>query len=177
MADDPTGDPTPDPTNDPKPDPSGDLGDAGKRALAEERNARKAAEKAAKDAQAALDELAKKSMTDSERAVAEARAAVRKEVLAEANGRLLRTEIRAAAAGKLADPGDAAALLGDLDRFVGDDGEPDTKAIASAIERLVRDKPYLAAAGTRPGPLPGGGAKPRSGTSSINDEIRLMAGR
>lgn len=174
---DPTGDPTPDPSTDPKPDPSaGDLGEAGKRALAEERNARKAAEKAAKDAQTALDDLKKSSMTDHERALAEERAKIRKEVLGEANARLLRTEIRAAAAGKLADPGDAAALLGDIDRFVNNDGEPDTKAIASAIERLVRDKPYLAAAGTRPGPLPGGGAKPRSGFS-INDEIRQMAGR
>lgn len=152
------------------------LGDAGKAALNSERAARKAAEKSAKDAKDELDRLKKSSMTDQEKALAEARAEIRAEVLAEANGRLLKTEIRAAAAGKLADPGDAAVLLGDLDRFVDKNGEPDPKVIASAIDALIKTKPYLAAAGTRAGALPGGGARPSNGFS-INDEIRAQAGR
>lgn len=176
MADDPTPDPpAPDPTPDPAPDPDG-LGDAGKAALAAERAARKAAEKAAKDAGAELEKLRKASMTDTEKAIAEAKAEGRQAAMAEANQRLLRSEIRAAAAGKLADPDDAPLLLGDLDGFLDAQGEPNTKAISSAIDGLVKAKPYLASAGSRPGPLPGGGAKPSKG-SDINAEIRQMAGR
>jgi hypothetical protein len=164
-------------------DPADALGAGGKAALDAERVERKAAQKAAKDAKDALDALTAKSATDAEkaaadtaRAIAEAKAEVRNEVAAAANARLLKSEIRAAAAGVLADPGDAAALLGDLDRFVDKDGEPDAKAIEAAIARLVKDKPYLAAAGSRAGALPGGGARPASGFS-MNDEIRQMAGR
>lgn len=164
-------------------DATDQLGASGKAALAAERADRRAAEKALKDAQARIDELSTATQTADEkakaaaaRAVAEAKAEVRKEVLAEANARLLKSEIRAAAAGVLADPGDAVNLLGDLERFTDESGEPNEKAIKSAIDKLVRDKPYLAAAGTRTSPLPGGGAKPASGFS-MNDEIRQMAGR
>lgn len=152
------------------------LGDAGQKALQEERAARKAAEKAAKTAAEELERLKVATMSESERAVAEAKAQGRKDALAEVNGKLLRSEIKATATGKLADPADAAALLGDLDRFLDKDGEPDSKAITSAIDALVREKPYLAAAGSRPGALPGGGAKPSNGFN-MNDQIRHMAGR
>jgi hypothetical protein len=175
---DPADPPTPpaDPADPPAPADPPDLGDAGKKALDEERAARRAAEKLAKAHADELDKLRKATMSEQEKAVAEAKAAGRQEALAEANSRLLRSEIRAAAAGKLADPGDAAALLGDLDQFLDKSGEPDVKAITSAIDALVKAKPYLAPAGARPGGLPGGGAKPSSGTS-INDHIRQMAGR
>lgn len=148
-----------------------DLGEAGKKALDEERKARRAAEKSAKDATAELEKLRKSSMTDAEKAIAEAKAAGRQEALAEANDRLVSAEIRSAAAGKLADPGDAVIHLGDLTRFTNVDGDIDARAITSAIDALVKSKPYLAPAGSRPGPLPGGGAKPSSGFS-INDDIR-----
>lgn len=175
------GDGKPDPDPKPgggKPDPGDDveLGEAGKAALDAERRAHREAERARKALQTELDELKKKTMTDSERAVAEAKAEGRKEALAEANSKLLRAEIRTAAADKLADPGDAAVLLGDIDRFLDKDGEPDSKAIASAIDALVKAKPYLAKAGSRQAPLSGGGAKPSSGLS-INDDIRARAGR
>lgn len=172
MADEPI----PEPAPEPEPETEPDLGDAGKRALDEERAARKDADRKLKAAEAALEKIKAASMTEQERAVAEAKAQARAEVLEEANERLLRSEIRAAAAGKLTDPDDAPALLGDLGRFLADDGEINTKAIKSAIGELVKSKPYLAVAGSRPGPLPGGGARPSSGTS-INDEIRQMAGR
>lgn len=189
---DPAADPTKvDPANKPDPakpdpaaaDPVDALGAGGKAALEAERAERKAAQKAAKDARDALDALTAKTATDAEkaaadtaRAIAEAKAEVRSEVAAAANARLLRSEIRAAAAGVLADPGDAAALLGDLDQFVDKDGEPNERAIKSAIDKLVKDKPYLGVAGSRAGPLPGGGARPGTGFS-MNDEIRQMAGR
>lgn len=153
-----------------------DLGDAGKKAIDEERKARRAAEKAAKDAQAELDKLRQESMSEQEKAIAQARAEAKTEVLKDANQRVLRSEIKAAAGGKLADPADAVGLLGDLDRFVGDDGEVDSKAISSAIDELIKSKPYLAANGSRPAPLPGGGATPPNGIS-IDDDIRRRAGR
>lgn len=64
-----------------------------------------------------------------------------------ANGRIIRSEIRAAAAGKLADPADALRYL-DLSVFeVDDDGEVDQGEIADAITDLIKNKPYLAAQG------------------------------
>lgn len=152
------------------------LGDAGKRALEEERSGRKAAEKAARDAQAELDKLRKDSMSDQERAVAEAKAEARAEVLTQANQRLLRAEVRAAAAGKLADPDDALGLL-DLPSFMDDDGEINTKAIKSAIDKLVSSKPYLSA---RPGNGSGeGGARGGNANTepSMDDWLRAKAGR
>lgn len=72
---------------------------------------------------------------------------VEAEALAKANERILKAEIRAAAASKLADPNDALLFI-DLDGFeVGDDGEVDRESITAAIEELVGDKPYLAAQG------------------------------
>lgn len=178
MADDPNApDPNqPDPAAPPPPDPpkpEDQLGDAGKKALAEERSARAAAEKAEKAAKAELEKLRKASMSEQEKAIAEAKAEARKEALGEANVRVLRSEVRAAAGGKLADPSDAPALLGDLSRFLNDDGDVDSKAVSSAIDELVKAKPYLAPAG-RPGRLPGGGAKPSEGLS-MDDWLRDQA--
>lgn len=82
---------------------------------------------------------------DVERVKREARA----EAIAETNQRIVRSEVKAAAGGKLADPNDAVRLL-DLAEFdIDDDGEVDTDAIAAAIDDLVKKKPYLAAQGGR----------------------------
>jgi hypothetical protein len=74
--------------------------------------------------------------------------AIRREVETEAAKkaarRILRSEIKAAAAGKLTDPADAFQFL-DLDEFeVDDDGNVDEDEIAEAIENLLSKKPYLA---------------------------------
>lgn len=109
---------------------SADLGDAGQRALAEERRARKAAEKQ-------LADLRKQSMSEQERAVAEAKAAGLAEANKAAGPRLVRAEFRAAASGRL-DKQTLDAYLEDVDlgKFLTDDGEPDTKAIEARIKRL-----------------------------------------
>lgn len=61
--------------------------------------------------------------------------------------RVLRAEMRAAAAGKLSDPSDALRFI-DLDEFeISDDGEVDGSALESAIAKLLEEKPYLAAKG------------------------------
>lgn len=66
-------------------------------------------------------------------------------ILERANQKILRSEIKAAAAGKLNDPADAYRFL-NLEEFeVTDDGEVDEDEIVTAIESLIADKPYLAA--------------------------------
>jgi hypothetical protein len=121
--------------------------------LARERDRRQEAEKLAARAgelEAELTKLRESQMSDQEKAVAAAKAEGAKEALATANGRLLRAEVRLAAAGKLADPEDAVRFL-DLDEFkVDDDGNVDTRAVAAAVDALIDKKPYLAASATRP---------------------------
>lgn len=157
--------PVPAPAPAPAPDPDPVLRPEGEQALAAWKDRAKAAEKDAKranDAEAELAKLRAASMSDTEKAVAAAKAEGRTEALSTVNGRLLRAEVKAAAAGKLADPDDACSMI-DLDQFkVGDDGNVDTSAIAKAIDVLVKAKPYLAS-GAKPGALPGGGATPANG--------------
>lgn len=121
-----------------------DLGDAGARALTAERTARRTAERNAKAAKAELDKLRADGQSETEKAIAKAKADGGSEALAKANARVLKAEVRAAAASKLNDPSDATHFL-DLSEFeVSDDGEVDAKAIAKAIDALLKDKPYLA---------------------------------
>ncbi|MBP5915869.1 hypothetical protein ACH3XX_42405 [Streptomyces scabiei] len=124
--------------DDADPDGADQLGDKGKRALAsmkgkwrKERDQRKELER----------RLAKDDKGGGDDAVAKATAAA----TAKANTRILKAEIRAAAAKKLADPRDALRFL-DLEQFeVDDEGEVDVEEIADAIATLIKDKPYLAA--------------------------------
>jgi hypothetical protein len=137
-----------------EPDPAGTeaLGDPGKKALdtmKAERNTARAAEREARDQIAAL--TAKAEGRETEYAAELAGRKVETDALAKANTRILSAEVRALAAGKLADPKDALKFL-DLSAFeVGDDGEVDTAAITAAIEDLVASKSYLAAQGGKNG--------------------------
>lgn len=161
----------PDPT--PPAAEADDLGDAGKKALAAERKAAREAEKRAKSLEAELEKLRLENASDSEKAIAAAKAEGRTEALTVSNSRILRAEVKAAAAGVLQDPDDAVRLL-DLDAFeVGEDGEVDTKAIAAEVAALAKAKPYLAV-GAKPTALPGGGATPSQGFS-MDDLIRRKA--
>jgi hypothetical protein len=77
-------------------------------------------------------------MTDAQRALSEAETNGRTAAVKEFGQRLARTEFDAAAGRRNPDFDTASALeFVDLSRFVGDDGEPDTKAIKAAVERLV----------------------------------------
>ena len=115
------------------------LGDAGKQALDRMKARLKASETARKAAERERDEA--KGITEQEKAQREAEAAA----LAKANDRILRSEVKAAAKGVLADPADAYKFL-DLTEFeVDDDGNVDEEAIAEALANLVKTKPYLAA--------------------------------
>ena len=126
------------------------LGDAGKKALdamKAERNEAKAETKRLSDEYAAL--KAQVEGREAEHAATLAAQAVKDEALSAANQRILKAEVRAQAASKLNDPKDALLYL-DLSGFeVGEDGEVDGDAVAAAIDKLITDKPYLAAQGTR----------------------------
>lgn len=145
------------------------LGEGGKKALQAERDARAAAEARVKELEARLSRKPKPEdgkgsegkggdgkgdpAPDAEAIKKELRA----ELTADTNARLVRAEVKAAAAGKLADPADAPKFI-DLAKIkIGEDGDPDAKQIKKAIEDLLKEKPYLAANGQGWGDVGGGG--------------------
>jgi hypothetical protein len=82
-------------------------------------------------------------------------------------------EIRAAALG-WANPADAPRYLDDKTKYVGEDGEIDTTAIAEDVAAVLKDRPHLAAESTqdkRRGPSldPAQGAR---GTATVAEQIR-----
>lgn len=94
--------------------------------------------------QAELEQFRQASMSDHEKALAkaaqEAEARGRAEALGAVGQRLVRAEFRAQAAGAIPD---LDGVLDDLNlaKFVGQDGEPDTKAIEAAVKRLTPPAP------------------------------------
>jgi hypothetical protein len=121
------------------------LGDAGKKAL----DAMKAERKTARD-QAAAEKAradALQAKLDGKEAEYAAEQKSEQAALAKYNDKILKSEVKAAAKGVLADPADAYKFL-DLSKFeVGDDGDVDEAAIAKALSDLIEKKPYLAAQG------------------------------
>ncbi len=119
-----------------------------------------------------LENHRKASMTEAEKASVEAEQRGRQAATADFGKRLARTEFDALA-GRRNPAVDTAQLLEfvDLARFVGEDGEPDSKAIAAAVERLVP-----APAATTPS-FDGGVRTPAPPSSSMTDLIRRQAGR
>lgn len=122
------------------------LADAGKKALdtmKAQRNAERAKRRELEQRIAALEKPADDKPEDADAIKAEAT----REATTKANQRILRSEIKAAAKGVLADPADAFKFL-DLSEFdVSDDGEIDEDEVAEAIADLIKNKPYLAAQG------------------------------
>jgi hypothetical protein len=171
----PTSDETPGtgPEGDETPEGAEALGDAGKKALdsmkgkwRDERDQRRALEARI----AELENPAPKG--DSETPDAEQiKAQATRDALAKANTRILRSEVKAAAAGKFADPADALAFL-DLTKFeVDENGDVDPEEIGDAIEELLTRKPHLAATARRfQGTGDGGAARKASGPTQITRE-------
>lgn len=122
------------------------LGDGGKAALAAERKRAAAAEREKKALQKRLDALEEANLNEVDRAVKKARDEGAAEAIAMANERVIRSEVKAIATGKLADPADALAFLDMSTITVGDDGDVDAQAISTAIDELLQRKPHLAAA-------------------------------
>ena len=115
------------------------------------------------------DEQRKAAMTEAERAVAEAEAKGRTAATAEFGKRLATSEIRAVAADAGADLAGVFDYL-DLSRFVGEDGEPDEKAIKAFVDGLPKKE---AAAPS----YDGGTRTPTTPPQGMNGLIRKAAGR
>lgn len=116
-----------------------------------------------------LKKRAAAAMTEQERAVAEAEQRGAQAAAEKTGARLVRAEFRAAAAGRV-DREALDAYLEDVDlkKFVGDDGEPDTKAIESRIAKL--------GGAPRGTDFDGGARTPAGKPANMNDLIRRQAG-
>lgn len=160
------------------------LGDAGQKALDAWKSRAKTAEAKAKEADQLAAKLAKyeeASKTEHEKALEKARteasAQTKSEVMKVANERIVKAAVREQAAGKLTNPADAAAFL-DLGEFsVTDAGDVDEKQIASAIDRLLKERPYLAGDARRQTGSADQGARGSAATGTdMNALIRQRAG-
>lgn len=133
--------------------------------------ARKNEERAKGNANAAkeLETFRKSAMTDQERAVSEAEERGKTAALTTAGTRLARAELRAAAAQQHVDKGTLDGFLeyADLSRFVGTDGEPDTKAIEAAVKKL---------GGSSGANFDGGARTTADKPTDMNSMIRRAAG-
>jgi hypothetical protein len=159
----------------PETDPAGTeaLGDAGKKALDSmkgkwhaEREQRRALE-----ARIAALETPQGTGTDDKPDAEVIRKQAERAATDKANARILRSEVKAAAAGKFADPADAALYL-DLTSFeVDENGDVDADEISEAIEDLLTRKPHLAAT-ARPrfqGSGDGGAARKPAGPAQLTE--------
>jgi hypothetical protein len=115
------------------------------------------------------DKARKAAMTDAERATAEAEERGRTAATQQFSARLAKSEIRAEAKDAGADLDGVFEYL-DLSRFVGEDGEPDAKAIKTFVSQLPQKDPTPPSfdGGTRTTP------PAQQGMSSL---IRKAAGR
>lgn len=85
-----------------------------------------------------LEQVKASSMTEQERAVAEAVAAARQQTLSEVGGRLAAAEIRVAAAGRLDDHQlDTILDTVNLAKFLDEDGEVDQAKVASFVDGIA----------------------------------------
>lgn len=133
--------------------------------------ARKNEERAKGNANAAkeLEKVRAAAMTEQEKAVAEAEKRGAQSAAVQAGPRLVRAEFRAAAAGQIEkDALDAYLEDVDLTKFLGDDGEPDTKAIEARIARL--------GGGQRRTNFDGGARTTAAKPADMNTLIRQQAG-
>jgi flagellar biosynthesis/type III secretory pathway protein FliH len=108
---------------------------------------REAAERTAE-----LDRLRQQGMSDAENAIAKAKEEGRAEAAAEHARQLAAAEFRAQATSRLADPEAALAVL-DLGKLLGQDGQPDKKAIGKLVDQLAAVPPPPGR--VPPGPMPG----------------------
>ena len=122
-------------TPEPTVTPDATLGAAGEKALAEFKDRARAAEKDLKATKAELAKIQQSSMSDTEKAVAEAEARGRTSALQETGASRVADAVRVAAAGRTVD---IDALLEGLDttRFLDDEFMPDRAAIVAWIDRV-----------------------------------------
>jgi hypothetical protein len=108
----------------------------------------------AKDRDDELAKLRQQGMSDADKAIAQAKAEGRAEAAAEHARQLAAAEFRAQATSRLSDPEAALAVL-DLGKLLGQDGQPDKKAIGKLVDQLAAVPPPPGR--VPPGPMPTGG--------------------
>lgn len=145
------------------------LGDAGKQAIDRMKADKVAAERRSKALERELEQVRQATMSETEKAIAEAEKRGRTAASTDFGKRLVKADIATAAARRNPDYDTAALDYLDLSRFIGDDGEPDATAIAAAVERLVP------AASGAPS-FDGGVRKTPAAKVDMNSVIRKAAG-
>jgi hypothetical protein len=122
-----------------------------------------------REAEGKLGKLEQQHMTDQEKAIAQAKEEGRAEAAQAASLRLAAAEFRAQAAGKIANPDAALAVL-DLSKLL-KDGEPDKTAIGKLVDQLAAVPPP-------PGKVPAGPRDPGNGlaTDWLGDQARAAHG-
>lgn len=150
---------------------SGDaqLGDAGKQALDRMKAERNEAKRQAIALQKELEKLRQASMSEAEKAIAEAEAKGRTAATAEFGKRLAKAAIETAAAKRNPDYNPAGLDFLDLSKFIGEDGEPDAKAISAYVESNI---PATSGAPS----FDGGARLPAPKGGDMNSIIRRAAG-
>jgi hypothetical protein len=126
-------------------------------------------EERAKENHAKVQQYEREKLPEAERAAAEAEARGRTAAAQEYGKRLATSEIRAAAASEGADLAGVFDFL-DLSRFVGEDGEPDEKAIKAFVGGLPKKNP-------EPPSFDGGSRTPAPAQQGMSQLIRKAAGR
>lgn len=155
--------PTETPTNEPAP-PTPDLGDAGKRAIQSERDARKAAERRAADAEAKVQEFEDANKSETERLAGQA--GREKKRADEADARAVSAEAKALRLQVALDKQVPAELI---DRLRGETKE-ELEADAEALMALVGSGDGGKGGATPPGSFDGGARKPAP-QKSLDDQI------
>ena len=123
----------------------------------------------ARTAKTELDQVRQSSMSEAEKAIAEAEARGRTAATADFGKRLAKSALETAAAKRNPDFDVAGLEYVDISRLLGDDGEPDAKAITAAVERLVPAPPGAPS-------FDGGARKTPPATGDMNSIIRKAAG-
>jgi hypothetical protein len=165
------------PDTDATPEGADALGDAGKRALDSMKAKWKTERDQRRELERKLAESAAPASTDETPDLEAVKSQAASEAMAKANARILRSEIKAAAAGKFADVSDALLNL-DLTAFeVDENGDVDADEIADAIQEVLTRKPHLAASKAKrfQGTGDGGAARKAAGPSQLtSDDLRGM---
>ena len=123
-------------------DPETDPAEGALKALRAERQARKAAEKRARDLEAKADAA---NLEPDEQKLADARREAAAEVTRSLGQKYVRAEAKAALAGKVTDPGRVMRLIDLSSVELDDDGEFESDAITDAIEDFLTEYPEFKA--------------------------------
>lgn len=120
-------------------------------------------------AQAELEKVRTANLSEAEKAIAEAEAKGRTAAQTEFGQRLVRAEFRAQAAGRIAGLDD---LLDDLNlaKFLGEDGEPDIKAIEKRVKALSPAESTETTRTRAPGPRPDLSQGSSTNTMALNSD-------